>query len=303
MKFSDLTQIARDLASSDPSDQTAFRNCLESVSELRELLSRHELPEVAGCLDAACQVIEALAGSPAFVGRPAVKRIACRMLYAVGLELGDFTLPDPARVVADAPSAKPAPPMTSSRAEPKETAAPASKNPRKADMRFGRMLVELGHVTRKQVAAALRFHRNKGPRIGECLLLQGAMSPEQLLTTLEIQDLLRATPEGISPETLARYRDAGAAEARDVETDDSSTAGTSPIAARHVTQEILLGEVLLGAQMITNEQLEEALHQYHHTGVRVDRALVQMGVLTEEDVQSGLALLKRLRRIATTNVP
>ena len=171
-------------------------------------------------------------------------------------------------------------------------------------MNFGRMLVELGQVTRNQVAAALRFHRAKGPRIGECLLLQGAIAPEHLLNALKIQDLLRTPPQGITHETLARYK-------QDAGLKTSAPASNNPLApvpvsqkaapAQRVTEGIFLGEVLLGAEMITNDQLEKALHLHHHSGMRVGEALIQLGVLTEKDVQSGIELQEQLRRIAGMN--
>jgi len=179
--------------------------------------------------------------------------------------------------------------------------------PRRSDMAFGRMLVELGHVTRDQVAAALRFHRSRGPRIGECLLLTGSISPEHLLNALKIQDLLRATPHGITPETLERYKATPepqapgpeAAEGKAPEREPRApTPQRPPDAAQRVTEGIFLGEVLLGADMITNEQLEKALHIHHHKGVRVGEALVQIGALTEEDVQAGIELQEQLRYIA-----
>jgi len=76
-----------------------------------------------------------------------------------------------------------------------------------------------------------------------------------------------------------------------------------PDAAQRVTEGIFLGEVLLGADMITNEQLEKALHLHHKTGLRVGEALVQLGALGEQDILDGLELQKQLRRIAGLQAP
>ena len=52
--------------------------------------------------------------------------------------------------------------------------------------------------------------------------------------------------------------------------------------------------------MITNTELEKALHLHYHSGMRVGEALVSLGILSEEDVQAGLELQKQLQAIAGT---
>ena len=66
-----------------------------------------------------------------------------------------------------------------------------------------------------------------------------------------------------------------------------------------VTTDMFFGEVLLGAEMITNEQLELAMRIHHHEGLKVGEALVKIGALTEAAVQEGLAVMteRRIRHL------
>lgn len=329
MTFSELTRLARELESSDPYDRGSQKSSLERLLDLRKQARQKCAPEVATCIGAVSQLVDALTRSQESISREQVKGIACRMLYALGNDLGELpnrpdeepatpaeaaapSVQSPPREVVAAPAPTAAPRAVPEQPLPRRRPAKQPLHPRmqRSDMTFGRMLVELGHVTRDQVATALRFHRSRGPRIGECLLLMGSIAPEHLLNALKIQDLLRSTPHGITPETLARYKQPATPEPAQPEAQESSQSSDQepeppapvparpPDAAQRVTEGIFLGEVLLGADMITNDQLEKALHLHHHEGVRVGEALVQLGALSEQDVQAGIELQEQLRYIA-----
>ncbi len=60
---------------------------------------------------------------------------------------------------------------------------------------------------------------------------------------------------------------------------ESPAAGPSPVAATG-----RLGEDLLGAGLITQEQLDEALRRQSTMGMRLGAALVELGFVTEEDI-------------------
>lgn len=53
-----------------------------------------------------------------------------------------------------------------------------------------------------------------------------------------------------------------------------------------------LGAILLQSQMITPEQIEEALKEQKRTGVRLGEALVSLGIVSQEDVHWGLSQQK-----------
>ena len=52
------------------------------------------------------------------------------------------------------------------------------------------------------------------------------------------------------------------------------------------------------SDMIDNDQLEQAMHIHHHTGAQVGAALIQIGALSDEDLESGLELQRQLKFIA-----
>jgi hypothetical protein len=331
MNHSDLNLLARELESSDPYDRDAHRIHLDRLGELRNSFRREGATELATCLGAMASLLEELTGPRESVSRDQLRGVICRVLYALGNDVAKplaeagTTAPAAESAPPPKPAAKPTPPATrtgsislddgddpeapapepapkpAEQPAPPPTAAP-SASPEKADMFFGRMLIELGHVTEEQVETALDFHRAKGPRIGECLLLQGAISPERLLNALKIQELLRNSPEGITPESLARFKDGADSEPPD----PTPAAPPAPPEApervvQTVTEDIFLGEVLLGAEIITKEELEKAMHRHHKTGFPIGEVLIQMGALTEDELEAGVELQQRLRRIAKMN--
>ena len=160
-------------------------------------------------------------------------------------------------------------------------------------MVLGRMLIELGHATRQEVAAGLRQHRQMGMPIGECLLMSGAVSPERLLETLRLQEKMRSMAQEVSLETMIE-----AERVREEVRAEEARQRKPAAAAMRVTKDMFFGEVLLGAEMITNEQLELAMRIHHLEGLKVGEALVKIGALTEADVQEGLALQENLRYVA-----
>lgn len=137
-------------------------------------------------------------------------------------------------------------------------------------------------MTQAQLDQALAMQDAKGLALGECLLLIGACPPERVLDALKLQGRLRA---GFA-------------------TEDASEAPTEMPRTRqvkakfHVTADIFLGEVLLGAEVISNDDLERAMHMHYLEGVRVGEALVRIGALTPEALQDGIALQRSLQGMA-----
>ena len=316
MSFPELTAFSRQLKDSDPKDRDEHRSNLDRVREIAAYLRTKDLGELVSCLNASEHLIEGLSVSSGVVDPELMHRLACRLIDAVEVGLEELMPPAPP---VEVETEVPMPDLDSfaigddDRGEAASTesnrvdsTALRPEFPEINDMVLGRMLVELGHVTRQQVAEALRMHRSQGMAIGECLLMIGATSPERLLETLRIQEKVRgldggsgaSADKGMSPAQQAAAQ-AMAAMGGPVNT----AANPSPKpkqanAAMRVTKDIFIGEVLLGAEMIDNDQLEKAMHVHHHTGTRVGEALVQMGALTEDDIESGLELQRQLRFIA-----
>ena len=212
----------------------------------------------------------------------------------------------PAAPVTHAPPipfepAKPAPaPVQPAAAIPAPSAGDDEKQGEPAlklnnEMVLGRMLRELGYVTREQLAKGLRTHRQKKLPIGECLLLEG-VSPDHLVETLRLQQSLRS---GVDFESHKRH----------MELDKKLRGQHAEMAAQHgeykpeeagmrVTDQMFIGEVLLGAGMITKEQLGEAMKIHHTECLRVGDALRWVGAIDERDLAKGLELQARLRHVA-----
>ncbi|MEM7308070.1 MAG: hypothetical protein AAF682_15435 [Planctomycetota bacterium] len=209
------------------------------------------------------------------------------------------------RVEESAAEPKPEEPAQEADAEEAE-----DENPVNRDRLLGRILVELGHITREQLADALRFHRDKGLPIGESLLLRGCTSPDRLLEALSLQERMRELPTEDEEEQQTAAEEAPAAPtpapapapaapAAQNRPKPSAPRPARPAADLMVTKDMFIGEVLLGAEMITNDELEQAMHMHHHDGLRVGEALVKLGAISQEELENGLELQRHLCKIAT----
>jgi hypothetical protein len=185
-----------------------------------------------------------------------------------------------------------APPVLPPRVpRPRAPKAEAQKLPPGA---LGPLMVELGHVTEAQIAQALELQASKGLPLGECLLLYGFTSPDRVLEALRIQAHLRSAQR--DPDAPLPSVDAASAAAARAPAD--ATTAASPQRGYRVTEQMFLGEVLLGMEAITEEQLERAMHMHHHKGLPVGQALIELGALTERDLHSALEFQRSLREIA-----
>jgi hypothetical protein len=164
-----------------------------------------------------------------------------------------------------------APPAALPESGPSE---PAPRQPEE-QRGLGWILVELGYATEEEVEAALELQRAKGLRIGECLLMLGSVSPDRLLSALRVQEGGGDAEPSAAPAT---------------------SKGAPP--AFRVTDAIFLGEVALGLELITGEQLEEAMHLHHHEGLRIGEALVKLGYLTEAGLEQALEMQRCLQSVA-----
>jgi len=183
-----------------------------------------------------------------------------------------------------APPASTEPPQEQSAYEPKGDPA----LPRINNMVFGELMVQLGWSTREQVTRALDMHLKVGIPVGECLLVQGSATPERILEALKIQERMRSMSAPPEPQAPNAADAAGAATT-------PQALGLAPgEASILVTKQMFFGEVLLGMGMITKGQLEQAMRKHHFENVRVGRALVEMGALSEEDLNRGLDIQRSL---------
>lgn len=324
MSLALLSALSTKVRTSDPYDKAAHARALDGVCEVSAFVRSAGSAEAAACMLAASHALQALVGEGENLPRADVHRIAGELLRIVYLTVAstcerraaggapqpaDAPLPPAVAQAGSAPAAAPfAAPVAAQASAPGATtpaeqgaapvppaaaagapapaagATPVDRQGRQALL--GRMLLSLGHVTRDNLARALRHHRAKRLPVGECLLLMGACRPELVLEAIKLQSSARSASQPAAGAAAPPPAPVPARPPRQA-------------AALHVTKDIFFGEVLLGFGMISNEQLEQAMHLHHHLGVRVGAALVKMGALTEEDVQKGLELQRRLQSVAT----
>jgi hypothetical protein len=331
MSIQALFALADRIQGVDPAHPTAKHSYAESLQQLGDLTQFARTagsPETVACIVSAGHAIKALSGRDPHLDAERVQRGAGLLLRAAGDALTRHrtsaraagVAPGPA-AAASAPPRPAAPAPPAALGAPAEPAQPAPPLPSKAsappgppparaakiaaaelaratpdDMLLGQILLRLGHVTAEQVERALAMHREKGMAIGECLLMTGACAPERVLEALQLQQRLRggaapgATVVPVHPAAPHMARPAGA---------PPIEIKTPPVQADfHVTTDIFLGEVLLGAEMITKEQLESAMRMHHLKRVRVGEALVELGALTADQVDTGIELQRSLQSIA-----
>ncbi len=282
-----LRDLTEQLAQSDPENREEQARIHGQLREMVEVVRRRDVPDLTACLQACEHLCSVLASESERFRRDRLRRTVCILLEEARTAFARPTSPAPEPESSPAPEPLPEvvpdPPAPSSNEEP---AAEKPKSPR-----LGEMLIERGHATESQVEDALKMNQEQGLPIGECLLLLGACSPEHVLETLKVQASIRMGENAVA----AGKEAPGPMPAR------------PPVeywprdnAAFQITGETFLGEVLLGMEMITNEQLEQAMHLHHHKGVRIGQALTELGAISSEELERGLALHESLRKIALT---
>ena len=70
---------------------------------------------------------------------------------------------------------------------------------------------------------------------------------------------------------------------------EAATVATAAAAAAPRREKLRLGDVLVQQQLISQEQLQQALELQRGIGKRLGRLLIEAGVVTEEAVAHGLA--------------
>jgi len=281
-----LAERTRGIDPSDPAAGPEHERTLAQLCELSEFVRANATAPAASCLLAACHALEALAAPDDVLAVTPLQHGAAALIDAVAstLEAAEGRAPGPGEggpgpVRLDTAEIADAPRLRVPGVDEDEPDVVAQSRAASDDPLLGEILMRLGHVTQAQVDAALDMHRERGMAVGECLLMTGACAPERVLEALRMQSSLRGGP--------AREDDA-----------DGAPLTPEVKAHFHVTTDIFLGEVLLGAEMITKEQLEDAMRRHHLQGVRVGEALIALGALTEEELAGGIELQRSLQGIA-----
>lgn len=130
--------------------------------------------------------------------------------------------------------------------------------------KFGELLLEAGKITESQLDEALTYQKITGKRIGEILVERGLINKEELNAILLFQ---KAQEEKDIPK---KYK---------------------------------LGQLLVSLNIITENQLEHALHiQRLNPDKKLGEILVELGFAKSEDVEKGLTIQQKLATIALSTL-
>ena len=164
----------------------------------------------------------------------------------------------------------------------------AENAPQSDESLLGQILKNLGIVTSAQIEEATRLQRREGIRIGEALLRIGATTPKQIQRGLRVQHHLRhgPMPKGPPPSPRAPIPEAPGAFVMGTEPDSGS--------GLRLTSDTLIGEIFVQLGYARPEEIEIALSIQRAAGVRLGEALVQMGVVSWDQVKHAVEAQQRI---------
>jgi hypothetical protein len=147
-----------------------------------------------------------------------------------------------------------------------------------ATSRLGEIMVKTGIITEEQLNEALNIQRTWRLPLGTCVEKLGHATGAQVARALELQKKLRASAAPALPsEPQANHRPVGL-------NLDVRNSGPS------------LGELLLQRNMLAPPQLERAKTLQRAAGVTLEEALVQLQILTRDQVRAAVQIVERMKR-------
>jgi len=148
-------------------------------------------------------------------------------------------------------------------------------------MRIGELLTTLGLVSAKDLNEALQIGRDTGLPVGRVLTMSSFLTEPQLKAALKAQSLLN---DGlITMDQVAKAMDLSVLNSIPLEEALAKTGWVNRAPASSK-----LGELLVGAELTTEEQMEGALRQSITTGLPMGRLLVLSGVLSDSLLTAAL---------------
>jgi len=155
--------------------------------------------------------------------------------------------------------------------------------------RFGDLLVQAGLLSPTQLQEAMTESRNKKLQIGQVLVMSGALSSKDLQMVLEAQSMLRdkSIDINLAVQCIKVARKIGSSFADALQDYDESLAKKARTGK--------LGELLVEAGIINEEQLSNSMEQSVNTGMPLGRVLVLNRAIPSEALQSVLDIQVKLR--------
>ena len=125
---------------------------------------------------------------------------------------------------------------------------------RRIDKLIGQVILESGVITEGQLQEALAYQEKWGGKIGEILIEKGYITERKLKDFLNLQ---------VSVNSAATWMAPG-------------------------KKEHLLGDIMLAAEVISQDQLDEALEYQKEAGVKIGRILIEKGYISEQALKDCL---------------
>jgi lipopolysaccharide/colanic/teichoic acid biosynthesis glycosyltransferase len=119
---------------------------------------------------------------------------------------------------------------------------------KRIDKLIGQVILESGVINEAQLEEALKHQEKWGGKVGEILIEKGYITEQKLKDFLNLQVFVNSSANW---------------------------------ALKNNKNDYLLGEIMLAANVITVDQLEEALKYQKHKGGRVGQILIDMGYISE----------------------
>ncbi len=150
-------------------------------------------------------------------------------------------------------------------------------------------MVQAGLLSPNQLQEAMTESRNKKLQIGQVLVMSGALSSKDLQMVLEAQSMLRdkSIDINLAVQCIKVARKIGSSFADALQDYDESLAKKARTGK--------LGELLVEAGIINEEQLSNAMEQSVNTGMPLGRVLVLNRAIPSEALQGVLDIQVKLR--------
>jgi hypothetical protein len=149
-------------------------------------------------------------------------------------------------------------------------------------VKLGELLTTVGILRAEELSEAIQVAGETGLPIGRVLIMSGYLTDHELQAAVQAQSLLK--DKVIDVDLALRALTVVSQQAISL---DMALKGLGMVAPRrHTTAK--LGELLQGAELVTNEQLAEALRTSHETGLPLGRVLVLTQAMSDELLSAAL---------------
>ena len=266
-----IIALAQRVAGSDPNDAAEQRLLLEELIEIRMVIDQRSNARVCEYLDGAISLMTFMQHLGR-VGGSQVIGVVATVLEAAHQHMS--------------------------------LAIPANESPKSStaflnggasdvvgDMLLGQILIRKGYISEQQLRQAVELQHTSGLRFGEALMKLGCVVWAQLEEGLKYQDACRQLVEGVTQTRPAPSQ--GPEPPKTLELDVATDGGLQ------LMSDVSLGEILVRNQLVTKDQLANALARQRGSGMRIGEVLVDSGACNWDQINYAIQLQGQLRRYAS----